>query len=168
LAARLVSGVLRLRGVTLGRQAYVSPRAVVRQGRRISVGAGTAIGRAVELNPQGGFIAIGDHCSLQNGVVIYGAGGVTIEGNCRIASGAMMVAFNHVFEDPHRPIRTQGISTLGIHVEDDVWVGARAIVLDGVRIGRGSVVSAGAVVTRSVPAMSVVAGVPARVIKSRV
>jgi acetyltransferase-like isoleucine patch superfamily enzyme len=56
---------------------------------------------------------------------------------------------------------------LPIYIEDDVWIGARSIILSGVRIGEGSIVAAGSVVTKSVPPYSIVGGVPARVIKSR-
>ncbi|HKM25207.1 MAG TPA: DapH/DapD/GlmU-related protein, partial [Corynebacterium sp.] len=76
-----------------------------------------------------------------------------------------IIAVNHVFDDPTRPFVEQGITAEGIVVEDDVWLGANVVVTDGVRIGRGAVVAAGAVVTRDVPPHTVVAGVPARVIK---
>jgi acetyltransferase-like isoleucine patch superfamily enzyme len=56
---------------------------------------------------------------------------------------------------------------LGVTIEDDVWIGAQAIVLRGVTVGRGSIVGAGAVVKKSVPPYSIVAGVPARVIRFR-
>jgi acetyltransferase-like isoleucine patch superfamily enzyme len=76
-------------------------------------------------------------------------------------------AENHRYEDTDVPIRLQGETRRGIVVEDDCWLGAGAIVLDGVRIGRGAVVAAGSIVTRDVPAYTVVAGSPARVIKHR-
>jgi maltose O-acetyltransferase len=56
---------------------------------------------------------------------------------------------------------------IGIVIEDDVWVGSRAILTDGVTIGRGSIIGAGSVVTKSVPPYSIVAGVPAKVIRYR-
>jgi acetyltransferase-like isoleucine patch superfamily enzyme len=76
-----------------------------------------------------------------------------------------MLAVNHVFSDPHRPMVEQGITAQGIVVEDDVWIGAGAIITDGVRIGKGAVVAAGAVVTKDVLPHTVVAGIPARIIK---
>jgi len=72
---------------------------------------------------------------------------------------------DHVFDDPTRPILEQGLRAFGITIEDDAWIGAGAIILDGVRIGRGAVVGAGAVVTRDVAPHTVVAGVPARLVR---
>lgn len=76
-----------------------------------------------------------------------------------------IIAINHIFDDPNRPFIEQGITAEGIVIENDVWLGSAAVVTDGVHIGQGAVVAAGAVVTKDVPAHSVVAGVPARVIK---
>jgi acetyltransferase-like isoleucine patch superfamily enzyme len=76
-----------------------------------------------------------------------------------------ILAVNHVFDDIGRPFVEQGITAKGICIEDDVWVGAGAIVTDGVRVGKGAVVAAGAVVNKNVPAHTVVAGVPAVVLR---
>jgi len=76
-----------------------------------------------------------------------------------------MLAVNHVYDDPSRPMVDQGITAEGIKVEDDVWIGAGAIITDGVCIGRGAVVAAGAVVTADVPPHTVVGGIPARILK---
>lgn len=158
---------LRVRGVTVGRDTYVSPGSAVREPRRVFLGQHCSIGRNVELHPQGGEIRIGNDCSLRNGCIVYGAGGITIGDDCRIANGVSIVAFNHVFDDPEVPIRTQGITRRGIVIGDDVWIGTRAVILDGVTLGRGSVVGAGAVVTRSFPDRSIIAGVPARTVGER-
>jgi acetyltransferase-like isoleucine patch superfamily enzyme len=77
-----------------------------------------------------------------------------------------IIAVNHVFDDPNRPFVQQGITAEGIVIEDDVWLGAGAIITDGVRVGKGAVVAAGAVVTKDVPAHTVVGGVPAKPIKT--
>ena len=68
----------------------------------------------------------------------------------------------------NQPIRLQGVSRQGIHIGPNCWVGAKVTVLDGVTIGEGSVVAAGAVVTKDIPPYSIAAGVPAKVIKRRV
>lgn len=97
--------------------------------------------------------------------VIRGQGGVRIGDRVYTSPFAQIIAVNHVYEDAERPFVEQGITAEGITIEDDVWIGAGAIITDGVTVGRGSVVAAGAVVTKDVSAHTVVAGVPARMIK---
>lgn len=162
-----VTALPRLRGARVGRGSYVAPGAVLLEHRRITLGQRSSIGRHVELHPQNGFISIGDDCSVNNFVVMYAAGGITIHDECRIAVGVTLIAFNHGIADLGRPIRGQPITARGIVVERGAWIGARAIVLDGVTVGRGSVVGAGAVVTRNVPEYCVVGGNPARVLRHR-
>lgn len=110
-------------------------------------------------------IRIGRDSLIGEYTVIRGQGGVTIGDRVYTSPMTQLIAVNHVFSDPQRPFIEQGITAQGIVVEDDVWLGSNAVVTDGVRIGKGSVVAAGAVVTRDVPERTVVAGVPARVIK---
>ena len=97
--------------------------------------------------------------------IIRGQGGVTIGNGVYTSPLVQIIAVNHIFDDPTRPFTEQGITAQGIVVEDDVWIGAGAIITDGVRVGEGAVVAAGAVVTRDVPAHTVVGGVPARVLR---
>ena len=84
-----------------------------------------------------------------------------------IASHSGIYANNHNFADPNRPICQQGNSYKGIVIEEDSWLGSGVRVLDGVTIGRGSVVGSGAVVTKSLPPYSIAVGVPAKVIGRR-
>lgn len=98
--------------------------------------------------------------------VIRGQGGVTIGDRVYTSPLVQLLAVNHVYQDPSRSFVEQGITAEGIVIEDDVWIGAGAIVTDGVRVGQGAVIAAGAVVTKDVPPHTLVAGVPARVIKS--
>jgi len=78
-----------------------------------------------------------------------------------------LLAENHVFDDLDLPIKEQGVVRSAIHIEDDCWLGAGSTVLAGVTVGHGSVVAAGSVVTKDVPPGSVVAGVPAKLVRSR-
>ena len=110
-------------------------------------------------------IRIGDNSLIGEYCVIRGQGGVTIGQRVYTAPQVQILAVNHVFDDPNKPIVEQGITAQGISIEDDVWIGAGAIVTDGVTIGRGAVVAAGAVVTADVPPQTVVAGTPARVVR---
>jgi acetyltransferase-like isoleucine patch superfamily enzyme len=111
------------------------------------------------------FIRIGRRTFIGESVIIRGQGGVTIGEAVLVGPGAQILAINHNFDDPTLPIMDQGISGRGIVIEDGSWISAGAIVLDGVRVGRGAVVGANAVVTRDVPPHTVVVGSPARVIK---
>lgn len=110
-------------------------------------------------------IRIGKDSLIGEYSVIRGQGGVIIGDRVYTSPMTQLIAVNHVFDDPNRPFIEQGITAQGIVVEDDVWLGSNAVITDGVRIGRGAVVAAGAVVTKDVPAHTVVGGVPARVIR---
>lgn len=112
------------------------------------------------------FIRIGQDSLIGEYNVLRGQGGITIGDRVYTAPLVQLLAVNHVYGDPHRPMVEQGITAQGIVVEDDVWIGAGAIVTDGVRIGQGAVVAAGAVVTADVAPRTVVGGVPARLIKA--
>jgi acetyltransferase-like isoleucine patch superfamily enzyme len=111
------------------------------------------------------FIHIGRDSLIGELNVLRGQGGITIGDRVYTAPLVQMLAVNHVFSDPDRPIVAQGITAEGIVVEDDAWIGAGAILTDGVRVGKGAVVAAGAVVTQDAPAHTVVGGVPARVLR---
>lgn len=111
-------------------------------------------------------IKIGRDALIGEYNVIRGQGGVTIGDRVYTSPMTQIIAVNHVFDDPRRPFTDQGITAQGIVIEDDVWIGASAVITDGVRVGCGAVVAAGAVVTRDVPPHTVVGGVPARMIKT--
>lgn len=98
--------------------------------------------------------------------VIRGQGGVQIGDRVYTSPFTQIIAVNHVFDDPERPFVEQGITAEGIVIEDDVWLGAGAVITDGVHVGKGAVVAAGAVVTKNVPPHTIVAGVPARPIRT--
>lgn len=112
-------------------------------------------------------IHIGQDTFIGPSACIAGPGDIKIGKHCLIAAHTGIYANNHNFTDPKKPIKYQGITCKGIVIEDDCWLGHGVKVLDGVTIGRGSVIGAGAVVTKDIPPFSVAVGVPARVIKSR-
>ena len=111
-------------------------------------------------------IKIGENSLIGEYSVIRGQGGVSIGNRVYTSPMTQFIAVNHVFDDPNRPFIEQGITAQGIVIEDDVWLGSNVVVTDGVRIGKGAVVAAGAVVTQDVPPHTVVAGVPARIVRS--
>ena len=117
----------------------------------------------------GGSVRIGDHAHIQSHCNIKGFLGSTIIGrNVQIAPHCGFSPYEHGMDDLHTSIRDQKITSSGdIVLEDDVWLGLNVQVLDGVRIGEGTVVGAGAVVTKSLPSHCIAVGVPARVIRRR-
>ncbi|MEW5861312.1 MAG: acyltransferase [Cyanobacteriota bacterium] len=92
---------------------------------------------------------------------------IKIGKDCLIASHVSIYASNHNFEDTTRPMISQGYNCKGITIEDDCWLGSKVTVVDGVTIGKGSVIGAGAVVTKDIPPYSVAVGVPAKVVSRR-
>jgi len=111
------------------------------------------------------FIRVGHDSLIGEYNVLRGQGGITIGDRVYTSPLVQLLAVNHVYDDTTRPMVEQGITAEGIHIDDDVWIGAGAIVTDGVHVGKGAVIAAGAVVTKDVPAHTVVGGIPARVIK---
>jgi galactoside O-acetyltransferase len=93
---------------------------------------------------------------------------IILGADCLIGARCTLTPYQHSVADRRLPIREQPLVSRGdILIEDDVWLGANVSVMDGVTVGRGSIVGAGAVVTRSIPPYSIAAGIPARVIRPR-
>jgi acetyltransferase-like isoleucine patch superfamily enzyme len=149
------------RGYDLHPRCVIAPDAHV-VADRLTVGDRTTIAAGCVVR---GEVTVGAHCSLNAGAVTIGR--VVVGDLVRIASYAVLVGENHVTDDLGLPIAAQGLRTVGVVIEDDVWIGAHVTVVDGVTVGAHSVVAAGAVVTADVAPWSVVAGVPARVVRDR-
>lgn len=115
------------------------------------------------INNAVGDVIIGDHTrvGLHNTII----GPVTIGSHVNLAQGITVTALNHNFEESCKRIDEQGVTTKPVIIGNDIWIGANAVLLPGVTIGDHSVVAAGAVVTKDVPPHSLVAGVPAKIIK---
>jgi acetyltransferase-like isoleucine patch superfamily enzyme len=126
-------------------------------GRRSVIESYCCIKNAVGDVTIGDYTRIGIHCTV--------IGPVCIGNHVNLAQGITVTALNHNFADTNRRIDEQGISTRPVVIGDDVWIGANAVILPGVTIGRHVVVAAGAVVTKDVPDSCVVAVVPAKVVK---
>jgi acetyltransferase-like isoleucine patch superfamily enzyme len=131
--------------------------------RKFSLGDYSVVESFSCINNAVGDVVIGDHTriGLHNTVI----GPVTIGSHVNLAQGITITALNHNFGDKSQRIDDQGVSTDPVIVGDDIWIGANAVILPGVSIGHHSVVAAGAVVTKDVPPHSLVAGVPAKIIK---
>jgi acetyltransferase-like isoleucine patch superfamily enzyme len=131
--------------------------------RIFSLGDYSVIESFACINNAVGDVMIGNHTriGLHNTII----GPVEIGSHVNLAQGITVTALNHNFDDTQKRIDEQGVSTIPVTIEDDVWIGANAVILPGVTIGNHCVVAAGAVVTKDVPPHSLVAGVPAKVIK---
>ena len=131
--------------------------------RRFRLGDYSVVESFACINNAVGDVMIGDHTriGLHNTII----GPVTIGSHVNLAQGITVTALNHNFEDTKKRIDEQGVSTTPVNIEDDVWIGANAVILPGVHIGNHCVVAAGAIVTKDVPPHSLVAGVPAKIIK---
>ena len=131
--------------------------------RKFSLGDYSVIESFACINNAVGDVMIGNHTrvGLHNTII----GPVIIGNHVNLAQGITVTALNHIFEDSNKRIDEQGVSTNQVVIEDDIWIGANAVILPGVTIGHHSVVAAGAVVTKDVPPHSLVAGVPAKIIK---
>jgi len=133
----------------------------------ITIGDDSHVFLWAQLQAQGGYICIGRNSTVNTMCLLTGAGGLTIGNGVRIGAQTCIVTSSHDFQDVDTPIYLQGGSSQGVVIEDDVWIGAGVRVLDGVCIGHGAVIGAGAVVTRAIPSYSIAVGVPARVIRKR-
>ncbi|MFW6358473.1 MAG: acyltransferase [Chroococcales cyanobacterium] len=137
-------------------------------GGKVYLGKKTRLDRGVDLKVhQGGHTEIGEQTYIGPYTCLSGYGNIQIGKNCLIASHSSLYAHNYNFADATRPIKEQGFTYKGIVIEDDCWLGSGVRVLDGVTIGQGSVIGAGAVVTKDIPPYSVAVGVPAKVISQR-
>ena len=132
--------------------------------RRFSIGKRSVVESFSCINNAVGDVVIGDYTRIGLHCTVIGP--VTIGNNVNLAQGITVSALNHNFEDTRLRIDEQGVNTSEIIIDDDVWIGANAVITAGVHIGRHSVVAAGAVVTKDVPEYSVVGGVPAKVIRT--
>jgi len=154
--------------------AQISPDARITpssRGSRIKIGAHTHIYDFVVIRPVGGSgdVIIGEHCYINPHSCLYSGNGITMGDYVLIAPGCMIVPTNHAYASRAIPIRHQGFlpSKGGVVIEDDVWVGANSVLLDGCHIGKGAIVAAGSVVSGKVEPYAVVAGTPAKFIRWR-
>ncbi len=154
--------------VSLGKRTFIEKYVFISaSGLGITIGENSRVYRFSCLKAQSGSIVLGKNCTLQPGCFLGGAGGIEIGDNVRIAPGVKMFSYDHNFSNREIPIYEQGIVLGKIIVENNVWIGSDAILTKGVKIGEGSVVAAGSVITRDVPRYTIVAGTPARVIRNR-
>ena len=130
---------------------------------RFSIGQQSTVEDFCTINNGMGNVFIGDRARIGIGSVLIGP--VNIGDDVRLAQNIVITALNHNYQDISRPISEQGVNTEEVYIGDETWIGANAVILPGVFIGKHCVVGAGSVVTGNVPSYSLVAGNPARIIK---
>jgi acetyltransferase-like isoleucine patch superfamily enzyme len=157
------------RPIRIHSSSWVAFRSVV----RVCGGGTITIGKNCEIHPfsmlltYGGDIRIGDNCSVNPFSIIYGMGGTIIGDGVRIAAHTVIVSANHNSATDELPLYRAGVTKKGIQIDDNVWIGAGVRILDGVRIGKNTIIGAGSVVNKSLPANATAVGVPAKTIKLR-
>lgn len=117
------------------------------------------------VSSQQGSVKIGSENFIGPGVRIQGFGGVLVGNHCMIAANVFISSSNHNISNPHALDYLRGEIGDKVEIEDYVWIGANCVITSGITVAHHSIVGAGAVVTRSVPSYTMVAGVPAKVIK---
>lgn len=139
----------------------------IKIGSNVSINRNTIIDCTGVIRDLGEGLTIGDHVGIAQNCFIQVRGKVEIGSKVIMGPGASIFSENHGFNDLDIPIVDQKEIRLGVIIEDDVWIGAGSIILDGVKIGKGSIIAAGSVVNKDVSAYTIVGGIPAKPIKSR-
>lgn len=160
------------------RHRHIITEGFVFLGRRVEVHARKGYGRLVlgrwvhlgdenRIRCHEGTMRIGDKCVFGRDNTVNGFLDIEFGEGTIVADWVYICDFDHVTDDIHVPIKDQGIIKSPVRIGPDVWIGAKATVLRGTRIGHGSVVAAHAVVRGEVPPYSIVGGIPAKVLKNR-
>lgn len=138
----------------------------IKLGHNVSIGAYSRIIISTTLNNMGEFIHIGNNVGIGEFAYLGGAGGLTIGDDCIVGQYFSCHPENHNYQESDLLIRLQSVNRKGIQVGCNCWIGSKVTILDGVTIGDNCVIAAGSIVTKNMPANSVIGGVPAKVLKS--
>ena len=139
----------------------------VQIGENFSLGRNSIIECTGVIRDLGDNLKIGDNVGIAANAFISMRGPINIGSNTIMGPNVQMFAENHNFGDINVPIFLQGATKIGINIGEDCWIGADTKILDGVNIGKKVIIAAGSVVNKDVPDYSIIAGVPAKIIKIR-
>jgi acetyltransferase-like isoleucine patch superfamily enzyme len=146
---------------------FVSTRAEVELSGQIKIGRGSRISSFCRIKASGP-LSIGRDVSITNGTCIAASGsGIEIGDDCLISPNVTILSANYRHSELDRPIRQQGMTSKGVKIGNNVWLGAGVVVLDGAEIGDGTIVAPNSVVSSRLPANTIAQGNPARVIFTR-
>jgi len=149
-------------------RAMVAPAARVQVTKHIRFGNGCVVKPYAVIKTHTGNIIFGNNCAVSCfNHLTAGDKDLVLGNDVRIGPGVVILATSRNFSDRSTRITDQGSSQEGVTIGDDVLIGANAVILDGCRIGTGAVIGAGSIVKSDVPAYSIVAGVPAKIIGER-
>jgi acetyltransferase-like isoleucine patch superfamily enzyme len=137
-------------------------------GNNINIGKYSIISCTGSLKHLGKGIRIGDNFGCGDWCFFGAAGGIKIEKNVIMGQNVRMHSENHNYDRTDIPIKEQGVTQKGIVIEEDCWIGSGAVILDGVTIGKGSVVGANTLVIKDIEPYSVAVGNPAKIVKTRI
>ncbi|MFL0194651.1 acyltransferase [Clostridium sp. WILCCON 0269] len=157
------------RGITIEDGCFINAlcKNGVHIGKNFSLGRNSIIECTGVIRELGDGLFIGDDVGIAANAFISMRGKVEIGRNTIFGPGVKLFAENHNFADLEIPIFLQGATRKGIKIGEDCWIGANAVILDGVHIGNKVIVAAGAVVNKDIPDYSIVGGIPAKVVKMR-
>ncbi|MFT4740843.1 MAG: acetyltransferase-like isoleucine patch superfamily enzyme [Marivirga sp.] len=157
------------RFLKLGDHVYLSAlgKQGIELGNNVGIGAFSRVVVSTSLNNIGAHIKIGDNVGIGEFAYLGGAGGLEIGSGCIVGQYFSCHPENHNYQSITAEIRHQGVSRKGIKISGNCWIGSKVTILDGVSIGAGSIIAAGAVVNKSFPENSIIGGVPAKLIKTR-
>jgi len=161
---KLASCSLRHPEISFGSSVYVAPSATLRatDGGSIEIGDRVKVMPGAVIVARGGRISIGSDSHVGHGAVITALDQVAIGKSALIAEYVTIRDQDHGTSLSGEPFAQQPLRAAPVHISDNVWLGAKATVLKGVRIGHSAIVGAGAVVVKEVPARSLAIGIPAR------
>ncbi|MBD1392305.1 acyltransferase [Mucilaginibacter glaciei] len=139
----------------------------IKLGDQVSIARDSILFCTGVISQKGTGITIGDRTGISARAYFAGQGGITIGNDVIMGPNVQIFSENHNYAGLDTIIKDQGVTRNGVTIGNNCWIGAGTTILSGVEIGDGCVVAAGSVVTKSVPIDSIVAGVPAKVIKGR-
>lgn len=148
------------RGGSLGRGLNIPGNLTVNLGERVAIREGCWFGGR-------GTLSIGDRTAINAGCILTAMERIEIGSDVMMAPGVYVLDVDHAFPDRTQPISRQGYEIAPVHIGNGAWIGAGAVITRGVTIGEGAIVGANSVVTRDVAPLTIIGGIPAKVIKER-